>query len=215
MHYTPPPDRGLTILWHDLVMLFVNKPAGLLSVPGRGADKNDCLWHRVQQHYPDALVVHRLDMSTSGVMVFARNKFTQSALSQQFARREIKKRYLAIVTGNVLSLRGRVLLPLSADWMNRPKQCIDWHSGKYALTRYICSNKKSVYKNSTIVWLMPYTGRSHQLRVHMAALGHPILGDELYGRADSSSRLMLHATDLKLQHPITKEHLAIHCPAPF
>ena len=206
----------LSVLWHDPALLFVDKPAGLLSVPGRGPDKSDCLLQRVQDRFADALLVHRLDMATSGVMVFARHKSAQRILSQQFARRTVKKRYRAVLSGALSPSRGRVALPLRCDWPNRPRQCVDWEEGKAALTRFVNAGRTDVTDTAnTAVWLLPYTGRSHQLRVHMAALGHPILGDELYGDVHSSPRLLLHACRLQLYHPDTGQCLVVCSKPPF
>ncbi|HHC75171.1 MAG TPA: RNA pseudouridine synthase, partial [Thiothrix sp.] len=180
--YTAPPDEGLNILYCDNDLLLVDKPAGLLSVPGKGEDRQDCMIARVQREYPDALIVHRLDMMTSGIMLMARHKTSHRQLSDSFAKRAVKKQYIAWVDGQFLnqhSARGMVDLPLITDWINRPKQKIDFLRGKASQTRYEYLNYNETLAASRIK-LMPITGRSHQLRVHLLALGHPILGDRLY-----------------------------------
>jgi tRNA pseudouridine32 synthase/23S rRNA pseudouridine746 synthase len=190
----------LDLTYSDESLLVVNKPAGLLAVPGRGADKQDCLSARLRQQFPDALVVHRLDMSTSGLMVFARGIEMQKRLSLMFQNREIEKRYVAVVAGKLEPETGEVNLPIAADWPNRPLRKIDAASGKPSLTRYRTLSRD---RADTRVELEPITGRTHQLRIHMAAIGHPILGDALYGDVRSAPRLLLHATALGLSHPLT------------
>ncbi len=184
----------------------VNKPAGLLAVPGRGEDKQDCLSARVQKKFPDALVVHRLDMATSGLMVFARGVEMQRILSHMFREREVDKRYVAVVAGEFDSPAGEVNLPIVADWLNRPLRKIDHESGKPSLTRYTLLAFDTATCTSRLE-LEPVTGRTHQLRVHMAAIRHPILGDALYGAPASAPRLMLHACSLRFVHPLTGEVL--------
>lgn len=214
-----PPAGVLDILYADAALLAVNKPAGLLSVPGRGDDKQDCLSARVQALYPDALVVHRLDMATSGLVIFARGEAMQSRLSCLFRDRQIDKRYLAVVAGELAAAAGAIDLPLICDWPNRPKQKVDVERGKPSLTHYrrLACGPDGFGEPSSRVELAPVTGRSHQLRVHLAALGHPILGDALYAgpAAARADRLLLHATDLTLPHPLTAAALHLHCPAPF
>ncbi len=214
--YTPPPDNGLTVLFADASLLVVNKPAGLLSVPGRGDDKQDCLASRVQAEYPDALIVHRLDMSTSGLLVLARGEAMQSEINRLFRERAVDKRYLAVVDGELAETAGEIDLPLICDWPNRPRQKVDHDIGKRSLTRFTRLEVDPV-QHTTRVALEPVTGRSHQLRVHMAALGHPILGDELYGgpAEHKAPRLLLHAMDLAFVHPLSGEALAFHCPPDF
>ncbi len=192
------------IIYRDDFMLVVDKPAGLLAVPGRGADKQDCLSARLRHNFPDVLVVHRLDMSTSGLMVFARGANMQRRLSLMFQAREVEKRYVAIVAGRLEPESGEVNLPIATDWPNRPLRKIDTESGKPSLTRYRVLARQD---NTSRVELEPYTGRSHQLRIHMAAIGHPILGDTLYGDAHSAPRLMLHASSLGFVHPLSVEPL--------
>lgn len=213
--YSPPRDDGLDIVYRDGSIVVVNKPAGLLSVPGRGADKADSLVTRLQLEFPDALAVHRLDMSTSGLMVFARGVQMQSRLSQMFRERLVTKRYVAVVAGRLEPATGEVDLPIIADWPNRPLRKIDVESGKPSLTRYrVLGYEKflrpSIHQgergfDASRVELEPVTGRTHQLRVHMAVIGHPILGDRLYGGAvgASADRLLLHASVLGFAHPLS------------
>lgn len=217
IEYSPPVDDGLNICFRDDDLLVLNKPSGLLSVPGRGKEKQDCLISRVQREYPTALVVHRLDMSTSGLIVMALNKQVQASMGRLFEQRQIRKHYLAVVSGQLINLEGVVNLPLMTDWPNRPRQKVDHDSGKPSLTKYSVLNY-DVTLNQSYVQLRPLTGRSHQLRAHMMALGHPILGDELYApepvRA-ASNRLLLHATELFFVHPVRGQMMEISCPADF
>lgn len=194
--------------------MIVNKPAGLLAVPGRGEDKQDCLISRVQQVFADALVVHRLDMATSGLIIFALGVQMQRQLSEMFRLREVEKHYVARVSGQMPIALGEVNLPIAADWINRPLQKIDPAIGKHSLTRYrlLCFD---VSTNTSLLDLVPLTGRTHQLRIHMAAIGHPILGDALYGDANSAPRLLLHAHSLNFAHPVTQTPLRFSCPPDF
>lgn len=216
----------MKLIYLDDFLLIADKPSGLLAVPGRGADKQDCLSARVQARYPDALIVHRLDMATSGLMVMARGPMMQRELSRAFAAREVKKRYIAVVAGRLDTPRpqrsaaddwGTIDLPIAVDWPNRPLRIVDPVQGKPSITRWRVLGHDEAGR-STRVELEPVTGRSHQLRVHLRELGHPILGDALYaspdvqGRAD---RLLLHAWSLEFIHPVTREKLAFECPAPF
>lgn len=214
--YYPPVDTGLTPLFVDDTLLIVDKPAGLLSVPGRGEDKADCLASRIQAQFADALIVHRLDMSTSGLLVLARGEEMHRLLSKLFRDRLVDKRYVAVVDGLLKAEQGEVELPLICDWPNRPRQKVDFDIGKPSLTRFRRLELDPVNK-VTRVELEPFTGRSHQLRVHMAELGHPILGDDLYAGAaeGKADRLLLHAMDLAFSHPLTGEALRFHCPPPF
>jgi tRNA pseudouridine32 synthase/23S rRNA pseudouridine746 synthase len=200
----------LELLFVDQALLVVNKPAGLLAVPGRGEDKQDCLSARVQRKYLDALVVHRLDMATSGLLVFARGVEMQRVLSKIFREREVDKRYVAVVAGKV-DAAGEVNLPIVADWPNRPLRKVDHDSGKPSLTRFTLLSFDAA-SNTSRLELEPVTGRTHQLRVHMAAIGHPILGDALYGDPASAPRLMLHACSLRFAHPLTAEALNFASP---
>lgn len=214
MIYSPPPDLGLDLIYQDDALVVANKPAGLLAVPGRGEDKQDCLSSRVQQVFADALVVHRLDMSTSGLMIFARNVAMQRRLSEIFRERAVEKHYVACVSGKLATDAGEVNLPIAADWIHRPLQKIDLAQGKHSLTRYrlLCFDVPS---NTSRVELTPITGRTHQLRVHMAAIGHPILGDALYGDVASAPRLLLHAQSLSFAHPLSHIELSLTCPPAF
>lgn len=212
------PARGAPeIVYVDAALLVVNKPAGLLSVPGRGEDKQDCLTRRLQAEFPDALCVHRLDMHTSGLMVLARGKAMQRQLSKAFASRQVDKRYLAVVAGQLPAESGEIDLPLSADWPRRPRQKVDRLGGKPSLTRYRLLAHDPAANRSRIA-LLPQTGRTHQLRVHLLALGNPIIGDALYGSADQTAcggRLLLHADSLAFAHPESGEALRFLSPAPF
>ena len=211
--YDPPPDAP-RIIHADHEILLVDKPAGLLSVPGKGADKADCLIARLRGAFPTVLLVHRLDQDTSGVMVFALTPHAQRSLGQQFEHRRVKKAYVARLAGRLEPRNGTVDLPLIVDWPNRPRQMVDHENGRAAQTdwRVIRAND-----DETRVRLSPLTGRSHQLRVHMAALGHPILGDPLYaaGAAADHPRLMLHAESLRIKHPETGISISYSAPVPF
>ena len=202
-----PPE----LIYCDEYLLLVNKPAGLLAVPGRGEDKQDCLSKRIQQHYPDALIVHRLDMATSGLIVFARGIAMQRRISQMFSERIVTKRYAAVVAGRLEPDTGEVNLPIGADWPNRPRQKVDMAAGKPSLTHYRVLSHQA---DSTRVELEPVTGRTHQLRVHMNAISHPIMGDNLYD-GPAAGRLMLHACSLTLPHPHHNTPLVFDCPAAF
>lgn len=197
----------------DDALLVAEKPAGLLSVPGRSAENQDCVVARLQAVYADALTVHRLDQVTSGLLLHARGKDMQVALSMQFEKREVGKRYEAIVQGLLEGDAGEVDLPLIVDWPNRPKQMVDHERGKPALTRWRVLSR-DIAAQRTRVELEPVTGRSHQLRLHMASLGHPIVGDVLYG-AVAAQRVHLHARKLQFTHPVTGEALAFESAIPF
>ena len=201
----------LLILHADAALIVADKPAGLLAVPGRGPDKQDCLSARVQQRYPDVLVVHRLDRDTSGLICFARGAEHQRTLSRAFAERVVKKRYVACVVGRMEGA-GEIDLPLIADWPNRPKSKVDHEQGKPSRTRWRVAGYDAA-ADTTRVELEPITGRSHQLRVHLAALGHPIVGDPLYGQP--AARMLLHATALGLAHPADGRLLEFASPVPF
>lgn len=198
----------IQVVFVDDAIVVLNKPSALLSVPGRGPDKQDCLSARVQRRYADALTVHRLDMATSGLIVMARGALAQRTLSDAFANRMVLKRYEAVVHGRVPpDPHGwqTIDLPIAVDWPNRPRRTIDQVSGKASVTRLQVSRYDST-GNVTHVVLEPLTGRTHQLRVHMQAIGHPILGDPLYAPAEVqalSDRLLLHASNLTFAHPIT------------
>ena len=207
-------------LYVDDTLLVVDKPSGLLAVPGRGADKQDCLSARVQARYPDALIVHRLDMGTSGLMVMARGAAAQRALSKAFAARAVNKRYIAVVAGRLEAPPeewGVIDLPIIADWPNRPRRIVDHQIGKPSVTRWRVLGHDEP-GSSTRVELEPITGRSHQLRLHLRELGYPILGDTLYAPPAiqrMAGRLLLHAGLLRFVHPVTGEELAFECPPPF
>ncbi|OGA84846.1 MAG: RNA pseudouridine synthase [Burkholderiales bacterium RIFCSPHIGHO2_01_FULL_63_240] len=209
--YLPPPDNGLDLIHADEDLVVVAKPAGLLSVPGRGAARADCMASRVQARFADALTVHRLDMATSGLLVFGRGPDVQRTLSIAFAGRDVRKRYEALVHGLVQVDQGEIDLPLITDWPRRPRQMVCFERGKPSLTRFRVIDRDA-QSGTTRVSLEPVTGRSHQLRVHLMALGHPIVGDPLYGAdadagpalgsgAPRATRLMLHAAELGLPHP--------------
>lgn len=204
-----------TPLYLDEALIAVDKPAGLLAVPGRGADKQDCLWARVRERFPDALVVHRLDMATSGLMLFARGLAAQRKLSQAFAERAVTKRYIAVVDGRPAEAQGCIELPLSADWPRRPLQRVDPDAGRPARTDWQLLDAR---EDCARLALQPHTGRTHQLRLHLAAIGHPILGDALYAPLAVQARaprLLLHAEALTLPHPLSGAPLQLECPAPF
>lgn len=200
--------HGVGLLHADDGLLVLDKPAGLLAVPGRGEDKQDCLSARVQAAWPDALVVHRLDQATSGLMLMARGAAMQRALSQCFESREVGKRYVAVVEGLLPAPAdpqawSLIDLPIIVDWPRRPLRIIDPERGKPSQTRWRVLAFDAA-TNTTRVELEPVTGRSHQLRVHLQALGHPILGDALYSPAEvlaKAPRLLLHAASLQFRHP--------------
>ncbi len=210
---------SIETIYADAHLLVLNKPASLLSVPGRGADKQDCLSRRAQYHYPDALVVHRLDMSTSGLMLMARGAAIQTALSKLFEARQVLKSYVAVVDGQLAVATDWQLidLPIAPDWPNRPLRIISPDAGKPSQTRWRAVSN-DIAANTTRVELQPITGRSHQLRVHLLALGHPILGDALYAPAAvqaKSARLLLHASELRFTHPATAKELVFTLPTQF
>jgi tRNA pseudouridine32 synthase/23S rRNA pseudouridine746 synthase len=225
MHRYAPPDAGPEIVYEDEFLLVANKPAGLLSVPGRGTDKADSLISRLQANWPDALVVHRLDMSTSGLLVLARGIDMQRRLSAMFRERQVVKRYVAVVAGRIVAAAGEIDLPIGQDWPNRPRQKVDMAEGKPSLTRFRllglenCHDGHHIQNSSeletTRIELEPVTGRTHQLRVHMAAIGYPILGDLLYGNGLGADRLMLHASNVSFAHPVCGEPLNVECKPPF
>jgi tRNA pseudouridine32 synthase/23S rRNA pseudouridine746 synthase len=215
-------SRGFELVHADASLLVLGKAAGLLSVPGRGEDKQDCLSTRVQQHYPDALVVHRLDMATSGLLLMARSIAVQRALGALFERRQVDKRYVAVVDGELPAAPGNegwrlIDLPIAVDWPRRPLRIINTDHGKASQTRWRVLARDTAAQ-STRLELAPLTGRSHQLRVHLQAIGHPILGDRLYGDAAVQARaprLLLHASRLRFAHPVSAELLEFHSAPPF
>ena len=216
-----PLELPFELIYEDSALLVFNKPSGLLSVPGKGPEKADCLRTRVQQVYPEALTVHRLDMSTSGILLMARSAELHRKLSIAFQDREVKKRYVAVVDGCVLENPSQewqlIDKPIATDWINRPLQKIDPIEGKPSQTHYKIVSYDAA-TDTTRLELAPITGRTHQLRVHLQSLGHPILGDHLYASPETmakSARLMLHASQLTFTHPVTGDALDLHCNAPF
>ncbi|MEM0909940.1 MAG: pseudouridine synthase [Pseudomonadota bacterium] len=214
--YDPPEVPFLEFIFRDEHVAVMHKPHGLLSVPGKAAEHRDSLHYRLSRTLPTATVVHRLDMATSGIIVFALNKEAHRHISKQFENREVKKTYNALVHGLVEDSHGAIELPLRCDWPNRPKQMVDHKQGKHALTHYSLEDQKTTDKSEpyTLVELSPITGRSHQLRVHLNAIGHPILGDRLYAHPQAlnmASRLCLHATYLSFTHPHTGRLVEFSC----
>jgi tRNA pseudouridine32 synthase/23S rRNA pseudouridine746 synthase len=209
----------INVLYADEVLLVLDKPAGLLSVPGKGEDKQDCLSSRLQLHYPAARVVHRLDQATSGLLVMALGANAQRALNDAFASRQVHKRYVAVVDGLLESTAetwAMIDLPILLDWPNRPRRIID-AQGKPSCTRWRVLQHNPTAQ-TTRLELEPVTGRSHQLRVHLQALQHPILGDALYGTPASqakATRLLLHASRLELNHPVSGQALVFTSEPPF
>lgn len=213
--YQPPMSPYLDIIYQDNDLVVLNKPSGLLTVPGRLPEHQDCLQNRVVRVLPSATIVHRLDMATSGILVMALNKQAHVAISRQFEQRKTKKTYIARVWGKPETTDGIVDLPLICDWPNRPKQMVDFERGKPSQTHYQVLNSSD---KSSLVQLTPITGRSHQLRVHMLSLGHVILGDRLYAINDAltaSNRLLLHAESLSIYHPTSNELIKFNAPRPF
>ncbi|GIT88260.1 RluA family pseudouridine synthase [Roseobacter sp. OBYS 0001] len=209
-----PPQTPLTVLHEDAEVLLVDKPAGLLSVPGKGPHLADCLLARVQAMFADALLVHRLDRDTSGVMIFALTPHAQRHLGLQFEKRMTRKTYVARIWGVPCERTGTVDLPLIVDWPNRPRQMVCHETGKSAQTEWRVLKDD---RQTARVRLHPLTGRSHQLRVHMLALGHPILGDPFYatGPARDYPRLMLHSEELRFKHPQGGRSMKVRATAPF
>ena len=209
-----PPNEPLEIIHQDHEVLVVSKPSGLLSVPGKGAHLADCLLSRVQAAFPEALLVHRLDRDTSGVMVFALTPHAQRHLGLQFEKRQVKKAYVARVWGELTERAGTIDLPLIVDWPNRPKQMVDHANGRSAVTDWRVMRRG---ENETRVRLYPKTGRSHQLRVHMREIGHPILGDPFYaeGAAQDYPRLMLHSENVRFRHPDGGKGMSFTVKPPF
>lgn len=212
-----PPAGPLKIVHQDEALIVLDKPSGLLSVPGRGPAHADSLASRVQAEFPDARIVHRLDMATSGLIVLARGAAMERALSIAFQKRQVEKLYVAVVAGQIAEDSGEIDLPLITDWPNRPRQKVDFELGKASLTGFEVLARDAA-RNTSRVALTPHTGRSHQLRVHLLAIGHPILGDDLYGDAASRTaapRLLLHATRLALPHPLSGAQLTLESPPDF
>ena len=216
MHpYDPPMNPYLDVIFQDHDVLVLNKPSGLLSVPGRRPEHQDSLQNRAQQQFPSATTVHRLDMETSGLVVMALNKPAHVNLSQQFEQRQVSKTYVARVYGIPQQDEGTIDLPLICDWPNRPKQKVDHENGKSATTHWQVLSKES---ETTVMQLTPVTGRSHQLRVHMLELGFPIVGDTLYATGPAlawSERLALHSQRLCFRHPETAKPMEFELLARF
>ncbi len=221
-----PPDAARPPVLHvDTACILVAKPAGMLSVPGRGPMGQHNLLAWLQREWPDAQPVHRLDMATSGVMVFARGLDARRGLGMAFERRQVHKRYVAIVHGQLAGASGDVQAPLRCDWERRPLQMVDATLGKAAHTRWQqleaqpdgppAPAPSTPSGATTRVALEPVTGRSHQLRVHMQHIGHPIVGDALYGPADGQPRLLLHACELGFHHPHTGQWRVWASASPF
>jgi len=212
---------GLNLVHEDEAFVVLDKPAGLLAVPGRGPDKQDCLSARAQARWPDALIVHRLDMATSGLVIMARGLAMQRVLSMHFEKRRVHKRYTAVVAGDLAppdpgQAWQTIDLPLMIDWLNRPRSVVSAEHGKPSLTRWRRADTQR--GPGTRLELEPVTGRTHQLRVHLQAIGHPIVGDPLYASAAQralADRLLLHAGWLALPHPSSGEPLEFHSPCPF
>lgn len=214
---------GISLLHVDDDMLVLNKPSGLLAVPGRGPENQDCLSARVQARFPDALIVHRLDMATSGLIVMARGIEAQRRLSASFEKRQVHKRYVAVVAGTLANPQpdngwNTIDLPLMVDWLNRPRSIVHHEMGKPSVTHWRLEGEQPHAGGMTRVLLEPVTGRSHQLRVHLQAIGHPIAGDPLYAdeaRRALAPRLLLHACVLELPHPRSTERVRFESPVPF
>jgi tRNA pseudouridine32 synthase/23S rRNA pseudouridine746 synthase len=215
--YNPPPDSGLALIYQDDALLVLDKPSGLLSVPGRGTSKQDSLLTRTRKRFPRAECVHRLDMETSGLMVIALGKPVQRLLNRLFQQRQVRKHYVAVVDGRVDPPAGEIHLPLICDWPNRPRQKVDHAQGKPSTTHFHVLRHDPLNQTTRIA-LQPETGRSHQLRVHMQSLGHCILGDRLYASAQVGSkapRLLLHASALAFSHPLNGRSSRFYSEAPF
>lgn len=213
--YRPPAKGELPVLFADAHILVLDKPSGLLTVPGNAPERADCLQSRAREIYTRARIIHRLDMDTSGVIVLGLTPKAHADISRQFEKRETQKRYVALVWGDVAEEKGRIDAPLITDWPNRPRQHIDMVNGRSAITDWQVLERCDGYSR---VALTPLTGRSHQLRVHMAHIGHPILGDNFYaheGARAMRDRLCLHAETLAFRHPETGETVCFESRAPF
>lgn len=214
-YIVPHSQEETRILYEDDDLLLVRKPDLLLSIPGRHPLNKDCMITRLQQNYPTASIVHRLDLDTSGIMIVPLNKPTHAHISRQFQERLVEKSYHAVVFGVVAQDKGEVELPIRCDWENRPLQMIDHEQGKHALTRYEVLERMT---DRTRLLLKPVTGRSHQLRIHMREIGHPILGCDMYAHEEAlkmAKRMLLHATSIGFEHPSTGEWLSGECPPDF
>jgi len=210
-----PPGGALQVVHSDDALLLVDKPAGLLSVPGKAAGLADCLESRVRAEFPEALLLHRLDMDTSGLMVFARSRLAQRHVAWQFERRQLKKSYVACVLGVPDGAEGRIDLPLICDWPRRPLQKVCHDTGRPSVTDWRVTGQQG---GNARLEIAPLTGRSHQIRVHLKEIGHPILGDRFYAppeALDAAPRLMLHAQSLTLRHPDGGAWATYRAPAPF
>ncbi len=213
MSFTSPHE--ISVIYEDEHLVVINKPAGLLCVPG--LKEPDNLFDRVKHHFPCALVVHRLDMATSGLVIFALHIDIQRALSKAFEKREVKKHYVAIVSGLINAQKGEIHCPVICDWPNRPLQKVDWLNGKMGIT-FFETLERCATTNTTRIKLMPHTGRTHQLRVHMWNFGFPILGDEFYnedGSDTAAERLLLHAEELSFLHPVSSQPVTVTSLAPY
>lgn len=213
--YAPPVNPFLEVIHQDQDVLVLNKPSGLLSVPGKALEHADCLEARAQDRFPTARTVHRLDMDTSGVVILAMNAQSHRHLGMQFERRHTAKTYIADVFGEVKEDIGSINLPLRCDWPNRPKQMVDHEQGRKAHTNWRVLQRQGTW---TRMELTPITGRSHQLRVHMLELGHPILGDRFYATGEAlkaADRLRLHAQSLTVHHPTGGGRVTFDAPLPF
>lgn len=215
LDYNPPKDPWLDILYLDDDIIAVNKPSGLLSNPGRDPAFHDSIYARVLADYPDSHIIHRLDMATSGLIVLALNKHSERQLKAQFRERQTEKVYYARTWGEIARDEGTIDLPLICDWPNRPKQKVCFEDGKPSVTHYQVLQRSN---NSSLVRLRPITGRSHQLRVHLLAIGHPILGDRFYAEEEAqamANRLQLHAAELNFFHPRSGEPMHLFAPCDF
>lgn len=213
--YEPPTDPWLTVLHADARMLVLDKPSGLLTVPGKDPALADCLEARVRERWPTATMVHRLDKDTSGIILMALDKKALGDLGQQFEKRRTKKTYIARVWGEMAEESGLVDLPLATDWLNKPRQQVDHDHGRASQTAWRVLERETA---ATRLHLTPLTGRTHQLRVHMLALGHPILGDQFYATGAAlaaADRLQLHAQELSFFHPDDGREMTFVSPAPF
>lgn len=214
-HYNPPTEPYLDVIHHDDDILVVSKQSGLLSVPGRAENLADCLISRAQEQFPEARIIHRLDMDTSGVMVLGLSADAHRNISLQFEKRQTHKEYVAQIWGSLTDDEGLIDLPLRCDWPNRPMQMVDHELGKPSQTAWKVLSRS---ETTTTLKLSPKTGRTHQLRVHMRELGHPILGDDLYAHEEAyeaATRLMLHAETLAFTHPGTGQSVSYTAPCPF
>lgn len=213
--YSPPTQPYLDIIYQDQQLVVFNKPSGLLTVPGKALEHKDSLEYRARLVWPEIRLVHRLDMATSGIVIMALTAESQRQLNWQFQLRQTKKHYIAKVWGHLTANNGTIDLPLICDWPNRPKQKVCYEHGKPSLTHYQVISQE---QDSSRIMLTPVTGRSHQLRVHMQWLGHPILGDKFYAHQEAfitAKRLQLHAESLTISHPESKNEIQFFCPSPF